>query len=305
MATLHQYFETDFSHAARVHVKVKDSNNDQVESVLFYDFAGHVAFLGCYIIGESRSLQYFVDLAKALEYGKTQMEFDGRIYLPSIKQFPGKMQIRNKNPLEMLAQFHGDPDWISIGEIGASRRLFMYSETQLAQEEIRTLKRQGRDLGHEIQFRSQDYVTARSRFETPLAFIAHDSRDKDEVARKVAVGLQRMMCPVWYDEFSLKVGDNLRDRIELGLKTCKKCVIVLSENFFSNNGWTKKEFDSIFTREILEERQLVLPIWCRVTKEQVFQYSPSLMNVKGVSWDLGEDEVCRQLYRAIDNQSPE
>jgi TIR domain len=59
------------------------------------------------------------------------------------------------------------------------------------------------------------------------------------------------MCPVWYDEFALKIGDNLRDSIERGLKECRKCVLVLSPNFLTNGGWTKKEFDSIFTREIL------------------------------------------------------
>ena len=55
-----------------------------------------------------------------------------------------------------------------------------------------------------------------------------------------------MMCPVWYDEFALKVGNNLRTSIEAGIKKCKKCILVLSKNFFSNSGWTKKEFDSIF-----------------------------------------------------------
>ena len=83
-----------------------------------------------------------------------------------------------------------------------------------------------------------------------LAFISHDSRDKAEVARKIAIGLQRMLCPVWYDEFSLIVGANLRDSIENGLKQSRKCILVLSPHFFSNGGSTKKEFDSIFTREI-------------------------------------------------------
>jgi TIR domain len=98
----------------------------------------------------------------------------------------------------------------------------------------------------------------------------------------------------------LWVGANLRDSIENGLKTCKKCILILSPNFFANNGWTKKEFDSIFTREILEEKQLVLPVWHGVTKEMVYAYSPSLLNIKGLDWEkLGEEEVCRQLVVAL------
>ena len=102
------------------------------------------------------------------------------------------------------------------------------------------------------------YAKRRSLYEKPLAFVSYDSRDR-EVAQKIAAGLQRMMCPVWYDQYSLKVGDNLRDSIERGLKECRKCVLVLSANFLSNKGWTKREFDSVFTREILEEKHLVLP----------------------------------------------
>jgi hypothetical protein len=162
------------------------------------------------------------------------------------------------------------------------------------------LKEEGRRLGHEVQFRSQIHATMRSKQEKPLAFISYDSRDRD-VAQSIAIGLQRLMCPVWYDEFSLKAGDNLRDSIEKGLRECRKCVLVLSPNFLSNGGWTKKEFVSVFTREILEEKQLVLPVWYGVGKQDVYGYSPSLLNVKGLDWNqLGEDEVCRRLYIAIE-----
>lgn len=100
------------------------------------------------------------------------------------------------------------------------------------------------------------------------------------------------------------VGDNLRDKIETGLKSCKKCVLILSQNFFGNGGWTKKEFDSIFSREIVEQQQLVLPVWVNVTKEAVYDYSPSLINVVGINWDKGEDTVTRNLHRAITKDLP-
>jgi len=71
-------------------------------------------------------------------------------------------------------------------------------------------------------------------------------------------------------------------------------------SFFSNNGWTKKEFDSIFTREILEDKALFLPIWYNVTKNDVYEYSPSLLNTIGIDYiQLGEKEVCSQLFDAI------
>ena len=115
------------------------------------------------------------------------------------------------------------------------------------------LREQALANGLSIGMYSQNYALERSRLEKPLAFICHDSRDKAQVARPIAIGLSKLMCPVWYDEFSLKVGDRLRESIEKGLrKECKKCVLVLSPQFFGNTGWTRVEFNSIFTREIIE-----------------------------------------------------
>ena len=73
-------------------------------------------------------------------------------------------------------------------------------------------------MGREAQFRSERHVTSRSPFEVLVALISHDSRDKDDVDCKIAINLNRMLCPVWYDEFSPKVGDSLREGIEKGLK---------------------------------------------------------------------------------------
>ena len=162
------------------------------------------------------------------------------------------------------------------------------------------LKEEGAKNQHEIQFRSKTHLAERSKWEKPIAFISHDWRDKEDVAEPIARYFQSLLCPVWYDEFSLKVGDQLRESIEKGLKECKKCVLILSPNFLTNTGWTKVEFNSIFTREILEDRKLVLPVWYKVTKQMVFEYSPSLLNVVALDWQKnGKEEVCRQLHQAI------
>jgi len=87
--------------------------------------------------------------------------------------------------------------------------------------------------------RDGSYTAKRSRLEIPLAFISHDSRDKDGLVRDLASTLQKMLCPVWYDEYSLIAGQSLRESIEKGLRECKKCVLVLSPSFLANGGWTK------------------------------------------------------------------
>jgi hypothetical protein len=180
-----------------------------------------------------------------------------------------------------------------------TKRVFIYSEGELPKGELETLKKNWESRGVHVCFRGELYLNNRNAIEKPLAFISHDSRDKDDVARELAVELTKMMCPVWYDEFSLKVGDSLREKIEMGIKECKKCVLVLSQNFLTNSGWTKKEFDSIFTRELIDEKKLILPVWYGVTKKDVYNYSPSLADVVAVNWSLGSQKVISELYRSI------
>jgi hypothetical protein len=300
MATIREYFDADFNYAARMHLKLLSGVGDGIEIVILYDFSASAAFIACYVEGDQHGADFFRNLIGALEYGKTQLQFDGRITLPSARAFPGKLRVENTPIAKLSAQFFGDVEWLSAEQITATRRIFIYSESSLLDNEVIQLKDFAKAAGHDLQFRSLSHAAQRSKQDTPLAFICHDSRDKEVVARKIALNLQRLMCPVWYDEFSLKVGDRLRDTIEHGLKTCNKCVIILSKNFFLNTGWTKTEFDSIFTREIFEKSNIILPVWYGVTQEAVFNYSPSLLNVKGLDWSsLGEEEVCRQLCQVI------
>lgn len=299
MATLKQYFETDFGNTVRVDVSFKYLDEVHTGAVLF-DLIANAAFIACYITGDSRNYDYFLGFLETLEYGRTKLDFAGNITLPAAKTFPGAMRVANNKEIGLEYQLVGDYSWRSAQEISASRRVFIYAESALIPAEVTRLQEEADRLGHKLQFRSADYIQFHTKYEHSLAFISHDWRDKEAVARPIAITLKGMRCPVWYDEFSLRVGDKLRDSIEKGLKTCKKCILVLSANFFSNEGWTKKEFDSIFTREILEETSLVLPVWYGVTKREVYDYSPSLANVVGLNWDLfGPDEVCRRLFRVI------
>ena len=83
------------------------------------------------------------------------------------------------------------------------------------------------------------------------------------------------------------------------MKEAQKCVIVLSPNFLSNEGWARAEFDSIFTREILERRNVILPVWHNVGFDEVYEYSPRLADKLGLASSLGVKEVARALVSAI------
>jgi hypothetical protein len=105
-------------------------------------------------------------------------------------------------------------------------------------------------------------------------FISHASEDKDEVVRTLAHALSTQDLEVWYDEFTLRIGDSLRQKIDKGLANSRVGLVVLSPAFLSK-GWTNYELDGIVTRSVSGE-QILLPIWHNITKQQVVDFSPSL-----------------------------
>lgn len=80
---------------------------------------------------------------------------------------------------------------------------------------------------------------------------------------------------VWYDEFSLKVGDSLTKSIDQGLINSKFGVIVLSKAFMKKQ-WTNYEFKSLVSREMHHGEKVILPIWHEISKNDVMAFSPHL-----------------------------
>lgn len=135
--------------------------------------------------------------------------------------------------------------------------------------------------------------------EIPLAFISHDSRDKDDLVRELAKELYRLACPVWYDEYTLKGGDNLRESIEKGIKEAKKCILILSPNFLENEKWAKSEFETIFVREIYKKEDVIIPIWHNVSEDDIYEYSPKLLSKVGLTTSMGIKELAKEIIEAI------
>lgn len=104
-------------------------------------------------------------------------------------------------------------------------------------------------------------------------FISHASEDKDTYVRELALKLESKGYTVWYDEYTLKIGDSLTKSINNGIKSSLYGLIILSKNFFKKQ-WTEKELNAFLSKEIIFENNLLLPVWLDVTKEEVFNFSP-------------------------------
>lgn len=90
-------------------------------------------------------------------------------------------------------------------------------------------------------------------------FVSHASEDKDPFVRSLADLLKAEGLRVWYDEFTLQIGDSLRRTIDRGLANSRFGVVVLSPSFFAKE-WPQRELDGLSTREN-NGAKVILPVW--------------------------------------------
>jgi hypothetical protein len=281
--TLKEYFERDQGNTLMLERTIPLSGVDiSVRGRLHVDFEPGATYISFYIPKHNAGNSVANALINYVEE-----------FLSSFNNLDVRMGYRETN-------YHH-----SKSETNFTSRVYLYSENEFSPEDIETVTGYAQGLGLNVKWRSQEYVMARISAEIPLAFISHDHRDKANLARPLAIALEKLMCPVWYDEYSLKVGDSLRDSIETGLKSCRKCVFVLTPNFLANGGWAKREYDSIFTRELVLGQSVILPVWCGVSKSEIYEYSPILPDRVAAVWPddqdpkIAADRVAAQLRPSI------
>jgi len=129
-------------------------------------------------------------------------------------------------------------------------------------------------------------------------FISHASEDKNEVARPLAEALKNKGLSVWYDDFSLKLGDSLRASIDYGLVNSRYGVVILSKNFFSKH-WPVQELNGLATRE-KSSRKVILPIWHNVTADEVREFSPILADRLAAQSEQGIGRLVDQIARVLE-----
>jgi TIR domain len=59
-------------------------------------------------------------------------------------------------------------------------------------------------------------------------FISHASEDKIDLVHPLAESLQKLGLRVWYDDFTLMIGDSLRQSIDSGLAKSRFGVVVIT-----------------------------------------------------------------------------
>jgi hypothetical protein len=135
-----------------------------------------------------------------------------------------------------------------------------------------------------------------SEFEYDV-FLSHASEDKSTFVEPLALELIKLGLKVWYDRFSLRVGDSLHDSIELGLSKSRYGVVVFSPAFFAKN-WTRAELNGLFARE-MDGHKVILPIWHQLLRADVLKVLPIMADKVALQSSDGIASVAKSLVEVI------
>lgn len=132
-------------------------------------------------------------------------------------------------------------------------------------------------------------------------FISHASEDKESFVVPLVESLQNSDIRVWYDSIEMQWGKSLREQIDNGIKRSKYAIIVLSKNFFAKQ-WPKRELDGILAKEEIDGSS-PLPIWYNISKEEVYNFSPTLSGLYSLSTDkYSIEDICHSFKLILEKE---
>src|SRR5688572_21863802 len=101
-------------------------------------------------------------------------------------------------------------------------------------------------------------VNDAERHDGAKVFLSHTSADKVFV-RRLAGDLKAHRVGVWLDEWEMRVGDSLTERIQQGIEESAYLAVVLSPRSV-DSAWVRRELSAAFAAELERRRVFVLPI---------------------------------------------
>jgi len=110
-------------------------------------------------------------------------------------------------------------------------------------------------------------------------FISHSSDDHDFVL-KLSKKLKEDLIDVWVDDWEIKVGDSIVQKINEGLENSSFFIIVLSK-YSLKSSWVLKELNSALMLQLTKKDIKILPIFLEINPEDA---PPLLRDIHGVKF---------------------
>lgn len=140
-------------------------------------------------------------------------------------------------------------------------------------------------------------TTASGNMDRPTVFLSHSSKDKPFVSR-LATDLKSKGVPVWFDQWELKVGDSLTEKIEHGISQSGWLAVVIS-NSSVNSDWVQKELRAAQARELRDKSVFVLPIIIDDCEIPLFLLDKLYADFRA-SYEQGLDALLKRVLEGAD-----
>lgn len=137
-------------------------------------------------------------------------------------------------------------------------------------------------------------------------FISHSKFTKKTLVVPFVQTLSALHIPYWFDRKDLVCGDSIYTNIERGISEASYCVAFVDQVYLERE-WTKKELEMFYKREKELGKDLIIPIYCGLTKEVVYEYFPWIegrafeKTINSTEYNIGEQEtiLCRVLGKIL------
>lgn len=217
------------------------------------------------------------------------------IYMVASKQFDMESELKSINiPREIIFEYKIINDILNkiILNIHTANIPDFNSNIDKLITEIKEIDINKKDIKNKIISVDNEYDL----------FISHASEDKESVVQPLVNELKELGIKVWYDKFTLRVGDSLREKIDEGLQKSRYGTIIISTSFIQKN-WTEYEFNSMITKE-MNGHKMILPIWHKITKDEVISFSLALADRVALNTSTNSiKEIAEQLADVINNKT--
>jgi predicted nucleotide-binding protein len=123
-------------------------------------------------------------------------------------------------------------------------------------------------------------------------FICHASEDK-AAARSLASAMTRLGAEVWFDEWEIRVGESIVQKINDALGMVSHLIVLLSQNSI-DKPWVQKEMSAALMRQLSREGIFVLPL-----RLDDCPIPPILADIKYADGRNGMDRALAELELAL------
>lgn len=128
---------------------------------------------------------------------------------------------------------------------------------------------------------------------TPNVFLCHASED-NALARQIARAFHAAGIETFFDEWEIRAGESIRQRIDNGLKECTHFVVLLTPQSIAKE-WVKVEIDAGFIRKINGQSAFV-PLRHGLTTAELTPLLATLLSPSLDDYDAGIKRLIDDIH---------